>query len=102
MKLLQVDFAFSGPFGNDMANTLKDLAQSINQEPGMVWKIWTENAEMGIGGGVYLFQDETTAQSYLTMHTVRLKQLGVEEVRGIIFDINTPLTAINHGPVTPV
>ncbi len=101
MKLLQVDFAFSGPFDQDMAEALQDLAQSINQEPGMIWKIWTENAEMGIGGGVYLFQDEASAQSYLTMHSARLKQLGVDQVRGIIFDINAPLTAINHGPVIP-
>ncbi len=42
-KLLQVDFEFHGPFGEEMSNTLVDLAQSINQEPGMIWKIWTES-----------------------------------------------------------
>lgn len=43
MKLLQVDFEFSGPFGEEMSNALVDLAKSINNEPGMIWKIWTEN-----------------------------------------------------------
>ncbi len=41
MKLLQVDFEFSGPFGEEMSNALVDLAKSINNEPGMIWKIWT-------------------------------------------------------------
>ena len=29
-KLLQVDFDFSGPFGDDMAEQLAGLAESIN------------------------------------------------------------------------
>lgn len=98
-KLLQVDFEFHGPFGEEMSNVLVDLAQSINQEPGMIWKIWTESEKDKLGGGIYLFEDEATAQAYLEMHTTRLKQMGVEEVRGQIFDINTPLSTINQGPI---
>ncbi|MET2973458.1 YdhR family protein, partial [Vibrio harveyi] len=33
------------------------------------------------------------------MHTACLKQMGVEEVRGQIFDINAPLSTINQGPI---
>ena len=32
--LLQLHFAFNGPFGDAMAEQLKPLAESINQEPG--------------------------------------------------------------------
>ncbi|MEF1281617.1 YdhR family protein, partial [Vibrio fortis] len=32
MKLLQVDFEFNGPFGEEMSNALVDLAKSINNE----------------------------------------------------------------------
>lgn len=98
-KLLQVDFEFNGPFGEEMSNALVDLAQSINQEPGMIWKIWTESEKDKLGGGIYLFEDEATAQAYLEMHTARLKQMGVGEVRGQIFDINAPLSSINQGPI---
>ncbi|MCG6463321.1 monooxygenase [Vibrio parahaemolyticus] len=98
-KLLQVDFEFHGPFGEEMSNTLVDLAQSINQEPGMIWKIWTESEKDKLGGGIYLFEDEATAQAYLEMHVTRLRKMGVVEVRGQIFDINVPLTAINQGPI---
>lgn len=96
-KLLQVDFSFNGPFGEEMSKGLKELAESINQESGFIWKIWTENEKEKEAGGIYLFEDESSAQSYLEMHTARLKQFGVEEVHAKIFDVNAPLTEINKG-----
>ncbi|MDK9737151.1 monooxygenase [Vibrio sp. D404a] len=99
MKLLQVDFDFAGPFGEEMANTLVDLAKSINNEPGMIWKIWTESEVEKLGGGIYLFEDQLSAETYLAMHSARLKEMGVTEVRGVIFDVNQPLTTINKGPI---
>lgn len=98
-KLLQVDFKFQGPFGEEMANQLVDLAKSINNEPGMIWKIWTEQEASQLGGGIYLFEDEHTAQNYLNMHSARLTKMGITDIRGVIFDINGPLTDINSGPV---
>ena len=96
--LLQVDFPFSGPFGAEMAAALTDLANSINGEPGFMWKIWTENEGEQSAGGVYLFADKEAAQNYLTMHTERLAGFGITDVRGKIFDINEALTDINKGP----
>jgi len=97
-KLLQVDFEYQGPFGEVMSGALKELAESINHEPGMIWKLWTENEKTQHAGGVYLFQDATTAQAYLEMHSSRLKAMGITEVRGKIFDINETLSVINKGP----
>lgn len=97
-KLLQVDFEYHGPMGETMSNALVGLAESINTEPGLIWKIWTENETDKLGGGIYLFEDEISAKNYLEMHSKRLKSMGVAEVRGIIFDINHPLTQINQGP----
>ncbi|SON51989.1 monooxygenase [Vibrio tapetis] len=99
MKLLQVDFGFNGPFGKAMSEGLVELANSINHEPGMKWKIWTENETGQIAGGVYLFDDEKSTQDYLAMHSARLKKMGIAEIRGVIFDVNQPLTQINSGPV---
>ncbi|MCF2855905.1 monooxygenase [Pseudoalteromonas sp. SMS1] len=98
-KLLQVDFEFDGPFGEDLSNRLVEIAKSINNEPGMIWKIWTEKAAEKLAGGIYLFEDEESAQAYLEMHSARLKKMGIAEVRGHIFDINGPLTNINQGPI---
>ena len=98
-KLLQVDFDYSGPFGEEMTNTLTGLAESINHEPGMIWKIWTENEKAQLAGGIYLFENESSAQAYLSMHAARLKAMGIKEVRGKIFDVNAPLSIINKGPI---
>lgn len=99
--ILQVDFPLpDGPFGAAMAQAFGDLARSINQEPGLRWKIWTENVNTQEAGGVYLFDTEEQAQSYLAMHSQRLMQSGVGDIRSRIFAVNEALTAINHGPTT--
>ena len=97
-KLLQIDFPYSGPFGEQMTQALTEIAESINQEPGLIWKIWTENAEQQTGGGIYLFEDADTAKAYLAMHSARLQQMGIQDIRGQIFDINPELSRINQGP----
>lgn len=99
MKLLQIDFPFNGPFGDEMAKALNDLAVSIAEEPGFLWKIWTENKGTKEAGGIYLFENEQTAKSYLDKHTARLKGLGVPEVHAKIFDVNESLSAITRGPI---
>lgn len=93
--LLQIHFTFNGPFGDDMAQQLKPLAESINQEPGFLWKIWTESEKNHEAGGIYLFNDEQSALAYLDKHTARLKNIGVDEVIAKIFDVNEPLSQIN-------
>ncbi|HHO9513232.1 TPA: monooxygenase [Escherichia coli] len=94
--LLQLHFSFNGPFGVTMAEQLKPLAESINQEPGFLWKVWTESEKNHEAGGIYLFTDEKSALAYLEKHTARLKNLGVEEVVAKVFDVNEPLSQINQ------
>ena len=98
-KLLQIDFPFNGPFGHQMAETLKELADSITEEPGFIWKIWTENETTKEGGGIYLFQNEETAKAYLDKHTARLTGFGVSEVHAKIFNVNETLSNITKGPI---
>lgn len=98
-KLLQVDFPFDGPFGQEMTAALEELATSITTEPGFLWKIWTENESRKEAGGIYLFESEQTAQAYLEKHTARLKSFGVKEVRGRIYDINAGLSKTTMAPL---
>lgn len=97
--LLQVDFTMDGPFGEEMSNAFTDLAKSINEEPGFIWKIWTEDASAKEAGGIYLFETKETAQKYLKMHSERLTGFGITNIRGKIFEVNEPLSLLNHGPV---
>ncbi|QCD53159.1 monooxygenase [Campylobacter sp. RM16192] len=94
--ILQVDFPqLNGPFGDQMSEQFKGLAESIAKEPGMIWKIWTENEETKEAGGVYCFDNATNAQKYLKMHTERLEKFGFTNIRGKIFNINLPLSLID-------
>eukprot|EP00695_Tsukubamonas_globosa_P002588 TRINITY_DN3752_c0_g1_i1.p3 TRINITY_DN3752_c0_g1~~TRINITY_DN3752_c0_g1_i1.p3 ORF type:complete len:65 (-),score=11.39 TRINITY_DN3752_c0_g1_i1:127-321(-) len=61
--IVQVDFPYTGPWGDEAAAAMKGLAESIAQEPGLIWKYWTENKETSESGGVYMFQDRASAQA---------------------------------------
>lgn len=97
--LLQVDFPYQGPWGDEMTAAMDGLAQSIAQEPGLLWKVWTENAEIGEAGGIYLFSNRPDAEAYLAMHTARLKQFGIPVVNGKIFAVNEALSRIDRAPL---
>ncbi|MBB3184242.1 putative ATP-grasp superfamily ATP-dependent carboligase [Halomonas fontilapidosi] len=99
--ILQVHFPFPGPFGDEMADALAPLAKSINEEPGLVWKIWTEDAERQLAGGVYLFATRQDAEAYRHMHTARLEGMGISGIEAQILETNEALTAINGGPLAP-
>lgn len=98
--LLQIDFPSEGPFGAQMSEAYAELAASISTEPGLLWKIWTENATDQTAGGIYLFSDEASARAYADMHTRRLASFGVTGIRALFFDVNQALTAITRGALT--
>ena len=97
--LLQTDFPSAGPFGAQMSKAYADLAASIATEPGLLWKIWTENRDTGEAGGIYLFADRADAERYLEMHCARLLGFGVPEVHAKLFEVNAPLSAIDRAPL---
>jgi len=97
--VLQIDFPMPGPWGEEMANAFGDLAGIIGRAPGLRWKIWTENEEEGVGGGIYLFEDDESAKAYLEEQTARLEGFGIADIRAKVFDVNEGLTAVNNGPV---
>ena len=97
--LLQVDFPFPGPWGPAMTEALRGLAASIADEPGLIWKIWTENPATAEAGGIYLFADRPSAGAYLAMHTARLQGFGIPRVNGKLFEVNAELSAIDRAPL---
>lgn len=97
--LLQIDFPYSGPWGSEMSAAMRELAESIGGEPGLLWKIWTENSVAGEAGGIYLFSDQASADRYLTMHRARLTSFGVRDIRARLFDINEELSLLDRAPL---
>ena len=82
-----------------MAEGFSDLAKSINEEEGFMWKIWTESPETNEAGGIYIFETKETAQKYIEMHSKRLAGFGIIDVNAKIFAINSKLTEITNGPL---
>lgn len=99
MYILQVDFPFSGPFGQDMAQAMRPLAEDITGEDQLLWKIWTEDADSQQAGGIYLFTSKEAAETYLDKHSERLQAAGVQDIRSRIFQVNQPLSLINRAPL---
>lgn len=100
MKLIQVDFHHAGPFGAEHARRVRERAESIAGESGLIWKIWTENEETQRAGGVYLFADEASASAYLARHRERLSAAGATDIQGQLFDVNESLSAITYAPLS--
>ncbi|MGE3772271.1 MAG: monooxygenase [Gammaproteobacteria bacterium] len=96
--LLQFDFPFDGPFGTEMAQALEGLARSIAEEPGLLWKIWTENATERVAGGLYLFETPETAAAYAKKHSERLAGFGITGIRAKTFDVNADLSRLTRAP----
>nr|WP_299243440.1 monooxygenase [uncultured Halomonas sp.] len=97
--VLQVHFPFNGPFGEAMVEAMQSLARTINDEPGFRWKLWTQDAEAKLAGGIYLFDTREQASAYLDKHSRRLGEMGVENIESRIFEINEDLSGINHAPL---
>lgn len=97
--LLQIDFDYAGPYGDELVRMSSGLAADIAAEPGLIWKIWTENPESGSAGGWYVFQTREQAERYLEKHSARLRDFGVEAVRARYFATNPVLSAITRSPL---
>ena len=98
-SILQIDFPYAGPWGPEMFEIFRSLAESISAEKGLIWKIWTENKIIGEAGGIYLFESQIDAQEYLEMHLKRLEENGFHDLRHRIFDINSKLSEITNALV---
>jgi hypothetical protein len=94
MRLVHFSFPANGPWGDEATQAMSDLAKTIAEEPGIVWKVWLENKEEGTAGGSYLFEDRTSADAYIAKHTARLGQFGVSEVNVESFDVQEDLSKL--------
>ena len=100
VKLLVVCFKFktSQPEYEQIASR---LARRMSDVPGLRWKIWLINAAQGKAGGIYLFDDEHMAQTFLTgpiltglRNHVALTCFALQQ-----FDVLEAATLVTHGPV---
>lgn len=100
LKLLQVNMKFSMPKAELEAAWL-GVAQPIADTPGLRWKVWLMNEAEREAGGIYLFESEAAAQSYLGGPIVAALKTspGISNISAKLFDVLGRHTAITKGPV---
>ena len=99
-KLLQVNFKFSIPRA-DLEAAMLQAAQPIADSPGLRWKVWLMNESEREAGGLYLFESDAAAQSYLAGPIVAALKSNpvVSNVSAKVFDVLERHTAITRGPI---
>jgi hypothetical protein len=98
--IVQINFGFAGS-QTEYVNAFGDAAGPIAATDGLRWKVWTWNDGDQTGGGVYLFEDASAAQAFLSGPIAA--QLGqhpaVSNISVQQFEILQDLTAITRGPI---
>lgn len=98
LTVLIFDFPNSA-FGPDQTEALRPLAADIADQPGLLWKIWTEEPGAGRAGGVYLFATRAAAEAYHAMHAARLAVRGVTGIEATYRGVNETLSLIDRAPL---
>ncbi len=99
-KIVQINFMFGGARAEyEQANL--PWAAPIAEVPGLRWKIWLMNDAQHVAGGLYLFDDDATAQAFLNGPIVAAiaNDPSLSDISLKQFDVIEELTAITHGPI---
>ena len=99
-KILQIGFNFAGS-RKEFEEAFNEAAPPIAEQPGLQWKIWIWNDEERYGGGVYLFEDESSVQAYLAEPIVEQIKVhpALSNVSARVLDVVEKPTAITRGPI---
>jgi hypothetical protein len=99
-KILQVNLKFSVRRA-DLEAAWLEVAQPLADCPGLRWKVWLMNEVEHEAGGVYLFESEAAAQSYLAGPIVAALKASpaVSNISAKLFDVLERHTEITRGPV---
>jgi hypothetical protein len=98
--ILQINFKFEGSKA-EYLKAFGEVAGPIAATAGLKWKVWTWNDEERVGGGIYLFDDASSAQAFLQGPiTAGLGQHpAVNDISVGQFEVLGGPTSITRGPV---
>ncbi len=99
LKIWDLHLTFDGPITDEFLAQTKQLAESIAEEPGIIWKIWTVEEGTSHFGSTYLFRSREYLETYKTMHLKRLEAIGVTVTAEHVFDIMEDVSRINNAPL---
>jgi hypothetical protein len=98
--ILQINFKFEGSKA-DYLEAFREAAEPIAASAGLRWKVWPWNDGERVRGGIYLFDDASSAQAFLEGPIVA--QVGqhpaVSDISVKQFEVLGDPTTITRGPV---
>ena len=102
-KIIQLNFKFSVT-GKEYEDAVTPLASEFAAVPGLRWKVWIMNEVEKEAGGLYVFDDQSSVDTFLesplaaqvTSHPA-LSDFSVKQ-----FDVMDELTVITRGPMEKV
>ena len=99
-KILQINFKFSVPRAA-YEQTVAPMASDFAAVPGCRWKIWLMNEAENEAGGIYLFEDDASLQTFLASPLVAavtshpaLRDFSVKQ-----FDTLEAISKVTRGPI---
>jgi hypothetical protein len=100
-RILQINLKFSGLSRAELEQAWLPAAQPIADTPGLRWKVWLMNEAEHEAGGIYLFDDEASVQSFLAGPIVAATKgnPAIGQVSAKMFAVMEAHTAITRGPV---
>ena len=96
-KIVQINYKLNGPRTEYEQENLP-YAQPIADIPGLRWKVWIINEPQSEAGGIYLFDDDAAAQSFVDGPIIA-EMKGDPTLSIKAFDVIAELTTITRGPV---
>src|SRR5436190_24203305 len=99
-QMLQVNLKFSIP-RTDLETAWLDAAQPIADTPGLLWKVWLMNETENEAGGIYLFENDAAAQTYISGPIVASLKASpaVSNISAKLFDVMAYHSAVTRAPV---
>lgn len=99
-QILQINFNFNVS-RSELEKSFAPFATPIANAPGLIWKVWLMNEARKEAGGIYLFDNESSAEKFLAGEIVAgvkahpaLSNINVKQF-GMIED----LTKVTRGPI---
>jgi hypothetical protein len=102
-KILQINFKFKIPRA-ELEKAFLQMAPRLGPSgdvKGLVWKIWLMNEAEKSAGGIYLFKDEASLETFLKGEIIAglRSNPAASDVEAKVFDILPEHTRITRGPV---
>ena len=98
--IVQINFKFAGSRA-EYVKAFSEVAAAIAATEGLRWKVWPWNNGEQVGGGVYLFDDTSSAQAFLSgpIAAGLGQHAAVSDISVRQFEVLEDLTAITRGPI---